>query len=349
MRPMPRVNTISLNSRKVGLLGTSALVCLALAAPVMATDFVITSSDNTINGNIGDTAIAGTPDTISLGIALTTTGNTLVGIATSGNANKINISKTGSITTDGDDSSGIHNDGDSNTTTVSGSITTGPGTRSGGIWNEGGSNKTTMSGSITTTGLSGVGIYNEGDSNTTTMSGSITATGSNADGIFNEGASNTVTISGTVSATGTGASALRNEGGSGNTFILDEGATIIGAITAEPLDNLVKNNKLTLNLGQASSYAYSVGGDGEGTGKRQWTFTDQDGRTAVATTNGTNCIANLTVCNLVTAVGSGNAIEQDELQFGMNSSMIGSLEFGSGQAKAPTEATPSTQTGPVTV
>jgi hypothetical protein len=219
---MLRVNTISLKSRKVGLLGTSALVCLALSTPVMAADFVITSSDNTINGNIGDTAIAGTPDTISLGIALTTTGNTLVGIATSGNANKINISKTGSITTDGDDSSGIHNDGDSNETTVSGSITTGPGTRSGGIWNEGGSNKTTMS-------------------------GSITATGSNADGIFNEGASNIVTISGTVSATGTGASALRNEGGSGNTFILDEGATIIGAITAEPLDNLVKNNKLTQN------------------------------------------------------------------------------------------------------
>ena len=80
MRLMPQANTISLKSRKVGLLGTSALVCPALATPVMAADFVITSSDNTINGNIGDTAINGS-NTISLGIDLTTTGNN-VGIKT---------------------------------------------------------------------------------------------------------------------------------------------------------------------------------------------------------------------------------------------------------------------------
>ena len=50
MRLMPRANTISLKSRKAGLLGTSALVCLALATPVMATDFVITSSNGSTNG-----------------------------------------------------------------------------------------------------------------------------------------------------------------------------------------------------------------------------------------------------------------------------------------------------------
>ena len=71
---------------KVFLLGTSALVCLALAAPVMADDFVITGSDNSTNGTgttnggtaaaIADTAINGS-DTVSLGIALTTTGTNI--------------------------------------------------------------------------------------------------------------------------------------------------------------------------------------------------------------------------------------------------------------------------------
>jgi hypothetical protein len=62
---------------KVFLLGTSALVCLALAAPVMADDddFVITGSDNSTNGTgtknggtaaaIANTAIDGS-DTVSL-------------------------------------------------------------------------------------------------------------------------------------------------------------------------------------------------------------------------------------------------------------------------------------------
>ena len=67
MRLVPQANTISLKSRKVGLLGTSALVCLALAAPVMADDFVITSGSDT-NGQLGDGDINGS-DTVSLGIA----------------------------------------------------------------------------------------------------------------------------------------------------------------------------------------------------------------------------------------------------------------------------------------
>ena len=52
---------------KVFLLGTSALVCLALSAPVMAADFVITSGSDT-NGQFGDGDINGS-DTVSLGIA----------------------------------------------------------------------------------------------------------------------------------------------------------------------------------------------------------------------------------------------------------------------------------------
>ena len=53
------------------------MVCLALATPVMAADFVITSSDGSTNGAtaaaIAVNVING-GDTVSLGVALTTTG-----------------------------------------------------------------------------------------------------------------------------------------------------------------------------------------------------------------------------------------------------------------------------------
>ena len=84
MRSMPQLNTISFKSRKVGLLGTSALVCLALSTPVIATDFVITNSIGSTNG-VGTTdgataaAIAANvingSDTANLEIVLKTTGN----------------------------------------------------------------------------------------------------------------------------------------------------------------------------------------------------------------------------------------------------------------------------------
>ena len=80
---MSQAISVISKSRNSLLLGTSALVCLALAAPVMADDFVITGSDNSTNGTgttngataaaIADTAINGS-DTVSLGIALTATG-----------------------------------------------------------------------------------------------------------------------------------------------------------------------------------------------------------------------------------------------------------------------------------
>ena len=70
---MSHATSVISNSRKSLLLGTSALVCLALAGPVMADDFVITSSDGSTNGNIDAGAIDGS-DTVSLGVALTTTG-----------------------------------------------------------------------------------------------------------------------------------------------------------------------------------------------------------------------------------------------------------------------------------
>ena len=385
----------------------------------MADVFVITGSDNSTNGvgtidggaeaPIADNAIDGS-DTVSLGVALKTTGGSVEGIETSGGTNNISVSSSGnitttwisafgiynlgdsnattmlgSITTAGQSAHGIHNYGNSNTTTTSGNITstkerahgifnlgdsnttttsgniTTAGMNTYGIYNNGGnnttttsgsitstkenaygifnngaSNTTTMSGNITTAGMSAFGIYNLGDSNATTMLGSIITDGNSADGIVNSGKSNTTTISGIVSAIGTGSNALHNYSGSGNSFTLGEGATIIGDITAR---TAATNNKLTLNLGQGTSYAYYVGGGGVGTGAGQWTFSDQDGRTPVVTTSGTNCAASgVTVCNLVTAIGNGNAMEQDELKFSINSSMIGSLKFGNSQADALAES-----------
>ena len=72
-----------------------------------------------------------------------------------------------------------------------------------------------------------------------------------------------------------------------------------------------------------------MSGAGEGTGAGQWTFSDLDGRTQGITTTGTGCdstITTITVCNLVTGVSTGNLEVQDELQFSMNTSMIGSLK-----------------------
>ena len=294
MHPMPQADIMlsaihALKPRKSLLLGTSALVCLALAAPVMADDFTITSGtttndSNTINGG----------DTVTVTGALTTTGANK-GIETTSGTNTVVVSETGSITTTGDDA---------------------------------------------------YGIYNEGDYNITTVSGSIETTGEEANGIYNGGDDNITTVSGTVKSTGTRSDALYNKSGSGNSFTLNEGATIIGDIPARDATgtNLdATNSKLIFNLGASTSYAYSVSGKGAGTTAGQWTFSDLDGRTQGVTTTGTGCDTTITVCNLVIGVSTGNLEAQDELQFSMNSSMIGSLEFGSGQADAPAEAMSFTQ------
>ena len=70
MHPMPQSNAVDLKYPKSFLLGTSALVCLALAAPVMADDFTIASGSTTNDGNTINTG-----DTVTVTGALTTTGN----------------------------------------------------------------------------------------------------------------------------------------------------------------------------------------------------------------------------------------------------------------------------------
>ena len=320
----------------------------------------ITESDGTTNGKFfGDNAIYGGRK-VSLGIALKTTGDN-VGIKTTNvkdvdDGNTITISEAGSITTAESGALGIFNDGSGNKTTVSGSITT-AGDKGYGIYNIGDKNEATISGSIKTgdvvkdTGEYAYGIYNEGNGNENTVSGSITTAGSAAHGIYNIGDTNTNTISGTVKATGATSAALYNIKGDGNSFTLNEGATIIGDILARDTTgtNLdATNSKLIFNLGASTSYAYSVSGKGAGTGAGQWDFSDLDRSSQVVTTTGTGCatdlIAGNTVCNLVTGVSTGNLEAQDELQFSMNTSMIGSLELGSSNSAAPTEAMSSTQT-----
>ena len=293
------------------------------------------------------------------------------GITNYGDDNETTLS--GSITTTGNYAMGIWNAGNNNTTTISGSITTGVvGTNAGedstGIWNYGNDNTTTLTstGVITVNGPKADGIYNssgdknitivhgsifvngngvaddyaegirnDGNYNKTTLSGSITTTGNYAMGIANYGDNNTTTISGTVKATGAKSAALYNESGSGNTFTLNEGATIIGDILAiDSTDNAydATNSKLIFNLGASTSYAYSVSGKGEGTGAGQWDFSDLDRSNQVVTTSGTGCDTTITdagndTCNLVTAVGAANAEVQNELQYITSTSLINSLRL----------------------
>ena len=99
------------------LLGATALLSLGLSTPVMADTFVITSGTTTNNGEIinGDDTVRVT-GTIDTG-----TTNDEGGIETTG-SNTITVSTDGIIKTGGPDASGIWNNGDTNTTTMSGSI-----------------------------------------------------------------------------------------------------------------------------------------------------------------------------------------------------------------------------------
>ena len=256
--------------------------------------------------------------------SITTTGvRNAVGIA-GDQRNTVLLS--GSISTSGLSADGIEAES-FNVINVSGSILTSGRTAHGIVHDD--LNTTNVSGSITTKGFGAYGINNNGDANKTTVSGSITTTGDNAHGIEHAGDANKTTISGNVKTTGANAAALYNEAGNHSSFTLNEGAIIIGDVLAS---GSAFNSKLIFNLGSSTSYAYSVSGMGEGNIGGGWAFSDQDGRTQGVTTTGTGCAtiasAYFDTCNLVTAVGNGNAETQNELQFGTNTSMIGSLSLG---------------------
>ena len=221
MRPILKVNIINLKQPKSVLLGTSALVCLAFAAPVMADDLTIASGTSTNDGYI----IAG-GDTVTLTGALTTKGAN-DGIETTGGTNTVIVSETGSITTGtGQFAYGIDTAGDGNTITVSGSITT-TGIDGYGINNRGDNNTTTVSGSITTTANDGYGIYNRGDNNTTTVSGSITTGGVDSTGIWNLADNNTTTLTSTGVITVNGATTDGIYNGGDNTITIVHGSIFV--------------------------------------------------------------------------------------------------------------------------
>ena len=313
------------------------------------------NNTNTVSGSITTTGEysdgiwnKGDTNKTTVSGSITTGGVDSSGIWNKGDTNTTTLTSTGVITVNGAKSDGIYNDGVNNITIVHGSsFVNGNGeSRSGdwssGISNIGNTNTTTLSGSIKGTGDYLAGIYNEGDSNTTNVSGSITTDGTEAYGIVNSGdcglACNTNTnmtgISGIVKSTGTRSAALYNKSGSGNSFTLNEGATIIGDILARDATNNAydaTNSKLIFNLGASTSYAYSVSGKGEGTGGGQWIFSDLDRSSQVVTTSGTGCDTNMSAgndtCNLVTAVGAANAEVQNELQYITSTSLINSLRL----------------------
>ena len=104
-----------------------------------------------------------------------------------------------------------------------------------GVDNRGGNTQTTLSKSsqIITTGNRSVAVYAQENNNITNMHGYISVSGDWSDGISNWGNNNINNISGSISATGTtNSNAILVYYGSGNSFTLDEGAVIIGDITA---------------------------------------------------------------------------------------------------------------------
>lgn len=270
---------------------------------------------------------SGNNNTTTVGGEITTTGSGGLGVSNNGDSSATTVS--GSITTRGLEAAGIYNFGDSNRTTVSGDIIT-SGVRAYGIYNRGNSNTTTVSngGSIKTSGSGAHGIYNLGNDNSGTLAagGSITTTGSEADGIVQEGNNNTAFISGTVSATGTGSAALYNASGTGNSFTLNEGAILIGSVSAS---NVASNNTLTFDADMG--YKLTVGGVGLGTGAGEWTFVSRDTQGAdeveleYIKVDNSNCAADVTVCYVVVGAKEDIPEQQDDIQMNNNDALIVSL------------------------
>ncbi|MDC0551554.1 autotransporter domain-containing protein [Amylibacter sp.] len=297
------------------------------------------NNTNSISGTINTTGAngygiinTGDNNTNTITGSIATSGATGLGLYNIGDNNTNSI--TGTINTSGTNAKGVYNDGDDNTNTITGTITT-IGAGANGVDNYGGGNSTTVTGTITTSGEDADGVWSghgTGISNTVSVTGNITTTGDKSSGIEFYGATNSATISGTINSSGTDSSALRNQNGNGNSFQLNEGAIIIGDILAIG-GSTVTNGKLIFNLGEGTSYAYSVSGNGSGTSAGQWTFSDLDGRTQGVSTTGSGCNlsianANTSTCNLVTAVTPGNIEAQNELQYASNRSFINSLNFG---------------------
>ena len=124
------------------------------------------------------------------------------------------------------------------------------------------SNTTTLTGDISTTGFGAFGLWlDTSDSNTTTLTGGISTTGTYAYGVYLFASdSNTVNLTGSLSATGAGSYAIYANSTSDNNTInltLNQGDRLIGDIVNDGSGNTLN---LTLNSGRASSYSYTSSG-----------------------------------------------------------------------------------------
>ena len=92
---------------------------------------------------------------------------------------------------------------DSNTTTLTGDISTTGDSAYGLYLDSSNSNTTTLTGDISTTGLCTRAVLSSSDSNTTTLTGDISTTGDSAYGLYlYTSDSNTTTLTGDISTTG---------------------------------------------------------------------------------------------------------------------------------------------------
>jgi len=228
------------------------------ASGVDGIKFTTDADDNTINltGDISTTGL---------------TGHALYILGADDNT----INLTGDISTTGGDSAiGLFFfQGNSNTITHIGNISTTANTGHGLYFITSNLNETTLTGNISTTALGAHGVYLIGtsDDNVITITGNISTTGNSSHGLlFDNSDSNTINLTGSLSATGTGAYAINMNSTSVNNTVnltLNQGDRLIGDIVNHGSGNTLN---LTLNSGRAASYIYTSSGSTDLT----WNITD---------------------------------------------------------------------------
>ena len=208
-------------------------------------------------------------NTLTMTGSIITEGNGANGIKLFPGVTNANINMTGNITTSGTAAYGIGMiESDSNTTTLTGDITTTGGFNvvtsysAYGIGLENSdSNTTTMIGNISTIGYDADGIVlSASDFNTTILSGGITTTGNFADGItlLRGSDSNTTTMTGNITTSGLSADGIQLDSSDSNIVnmtgnIITSGLLSYGMYVSESDSNTINmtGNIITSGLGAA--------------------------------------------------------------------------------------------------
>ena len=242
-------------------------------------DFGAGANSNTLNfiGNITSEGLDARAfsfsdndgNTLTMTGSIITEGNGANGIKLFPGVTNANINMTGNITTSGTAAYGIGMiESDSNTTTLTGDITTTGGFNvvtsysAYGIGLENSdSNTTTMIGNISTIGYDADGIVlSASDFNTTILSGGITTTGNFADGItlLRGSDSNTTTMTGNITTSGLSADGIQLDSSDSNIVnmtgnIITSGLLSYGMYVSESDSNTINmtGNIITSGLGAA--------------------------------------------------------------------------------------------------